>query len=238
MSPRPGAQEIAALLFDKDGTLLDFRRTWEGWGRDVLADLSGGDPALASALGAAMGFDPARGFAPESPVIAGTAAEVAARLAAVLPGLPPEEIITRLDTLAARITPVPPLPLEPLLSGLVARGLALGVMTNDTVAVARAHFGALAVTQHFERILGADSGFGAKPAPGPLLAFAEALNLPPHRVAMVGDSTHDLLAARAAGMRPVAVLTGIAGAETLAPLAEVVLPDIGALPQWLDAARG
>ena len=52
---------------------------------------------------------------------------------------------------------------------------------------------------------------------------------------MVGDSLHDLDAGRAAGMRPVAVLTGIARAGDLAPHAEVVLPDIGALPAWLDA---
>ena len=35
---------------------------------------------------------------------------------------------------------------------------------------------------------------------------------------MVGDSTHDLRAGRAAGMRTVAVLTGLAGADELAPL--------------------
>jgi phosphoglycolate phosphatase len=35
-------------------------------------------------------------------------------------------------------------------------------------------------------------------------------------------------------MRTVAVLTGIAGAEELAPHADVVLRDIGALPAWLD----
>jgi len=38
-------------------------------------------------------------------------------------------------------------------------------------------------------------------------------------------------------MRPVAVLTGIAPAADLAPLAEAVLPDIGALPGWIDAQR-
>jgi phosphoglycolate phosphatase len=54
-------------------------------------------------------------------------------------------------------------------------------------------------------------------------------------VAMVGDSRHDLQAGRAAGMRTVAVLTGIAKAADLADLADVILPDIGALPAWLDA---
>ena len=50
---------------------------------------------------------------------------------------------------------------------------------------------------------------------------------------MVGDSRHDLIAGRAAGMATLGVLTGVAGAEDLAPLADLVRPDIGHLPQIL-----
>jgi len=52
---------------------------------------------------------------------------------------------------------------------------------------------------------------------------------------MVGDSTHDLIAGRAAGMKTIAVLTGMAGPADLAPLADAVLPDIGHIPGWLQA---
>ena len=55
-----------------------------------------------------------------------------------------------------------------------------------------------------------------------------------NRQAMVGDSRHDLDAGRAAGMRTIAVLTGIAKREDLAPHADVVLADIGAIPGWLS----
>ena len=73
------------------------------------------------------------------------------------------------------------------------------------------------------------------PGPGMCLAFAaRPAGWSPARVAMVGDSRHDLEAGRAAGMRTVAVLTGIARREDLAPHADVVLPDIGAIPGWLD----
>jgi hypothetical protein len=50
---------------------------------------------------------------------------------------------------------------------------------------------------------------------------------------MIGDSTHDLDCGRAAGMTTVAVLTGLADRDDLAPHADVVLPDIGSLPGWL-----
>lgn len=52
---------------------------------------------------------------------------------------------------------------------------------------------------------------------------------------MVGDSTHDLVAGRRAGMRTVGVLTGVAGQGELAPHADVVLPHIGHLLEWLPA---
>ena len=66
-----------------------------------------------------------------------------------------------------------------------------------------------------------------------LLGFAARAGLPPESVAMVGDSTHDLLAGRAAGMVCIAVLTGMADEAALAPYADLVLPDIGHLPDHI-----
>jgi phosphoglycolate phosphatase len=125
-------------------------------------------------------------------------------------------------------------PLVPLFDGLRARGLRLGVATNDAEGPARAHLNAAGVSGHFDFVAGFDSGHGAKPSPGQLLAFARAVGVAPDRVAMVGDSTHDLIAGRNAGMVTVGVLTGMAGAQDLRPFADAVLPDIGHLPDWLD----
>ena len=89
----------------------------------------------------------------------------------------------------------------------------------------------------FGFIAGFDSGWGGKPGPGQLLAFAEHAGLSPVACAMVGDSLHDLAAARAAGMVGVGVLTGLASRETLEPAADVVLGTIAELPDWV-ASRG
>jgi phosphoglycolate phosphatase len=51
---------------------------------------------------------------------------------------------------------------------------------------------------------------------------------------MVGDSLHDLQAGASAGMRRIGVLTGLAPREELHPHADVVLPNIGHIPDWLD----
>jgi phosphoglycolate phosphatase len=225
---------INALLFDKDGTLFDFRISWGRWASGFLAGLAT-DAAHADRLGRAIGFDAAtQGFAPDSPVIAATAADIAAALAPHLGGIPVTELTERIDETAGSAPMSEAVPLLPLLSGLRDRGLRLGVATNDSEAPARQHLAAHGITDCFDFIAGYDSGHGAKPGPGMCLAFAAACGLPPRRVAMVGDSRHDLQAGRAAGMHTVAVLTGIAKAPDLAPLADVVLPDIGAIPGWLD----
>ena len=93
---------IRGVLFDKDGTLFAFAPTWEVWAQEVLAQLSRGDGALAARLGAAIGFDLGAGrFAPDSPVIAGTNAQIAALLADELPGRSAGEIELYLVTSAA-----------------------------------------------------------------------------------------------------------------------------------------
>ena len=226
---------LRGLVFDKDGTLFDFRATWGGWTRRVVEELSGGDATRAGQLSDALGFDPKRGdFAPGSPVIAHTATEIAGHLLPLLPGIDRAALVARMNALAADVTLVEAVPLGPLFARLAAMGLRLGLVTNDAEAPARAHLARSGLVERFHFVAGFDSGHGAKPEPGPLLAFAEAAGLRPSGVAMIGDSRHDLLAGRAAGMRTVGVLTGVAGAEALADLADVVLPDIGHLPDWLD----
>ena len=228
---------IDGLLFDKDGTLFDFRTSWGGWAAGFLAALAR-DPDHAARLGQASGFDAARRtFAADSPVIAATAADIAGALAPHLDDISLADLTDRINDTAGSAPMSEAVPLRPLLAGLRARGLRLGVATNDSEAPARQHLATHGITDCFDFIAGYDSGHGPKPGPGMCLAFVAAQGLQPSRVAMVGDSRHDLQAGRAAGMRTVAVLTGIATAADLAPLADAVLPDIGALPGWLDSLR-
>jgi phosphoglycolate phosphatase len=228
---------IDGLLFDKDGTLFDFRISWGRWAQGFLAQIAQ-DAAHAERLGRAIGFDPTTGsFAPDSPVIAATAADIAAALAPELPGVTVAELTDRIDASAAQAPMSQAVPLAPLMASLRERGLRLGVATNDSEAPARQHLQNHGITACFDFIAGYDSGYGAKPGPGMCLAFARQLGLDPARVAMVGDSRHDLEAGRAAGMRTIAVLTGIARREELAPHADVVLTDIGEIPGWLSGLQ-
>lgn len=229
---------IRGIVFDKDGTLFDFRASWGRWAQGFIAGLAR-DGDHARVLADAIGYLPdSNGFAPDSPVIAATASDIAAAFLPYVEGHDHASLTEAIDEAAAGVPMAEAVPLVPLFGALKARGLKLGVATNDSEVPARAHLDRHGLTGLLDFIAGWDSGHGAKPAPGMCLAFASTTGLDPAQVLMVGDSLHDLDAGRAAGMRPVAVLTGIARAGDLAPHAEVVLPDIGALPAWLDAQAG
>ncbi|WP_208351513.1 HAD family hydrolase [Pseudaestuariivita rosea] len=228
----------SGVLFDKDGTLFDFHATWGDWTRGLLFNLAGGDLRRAELLGRAVGYcyDTAE-FKPDSPVIAGTPGEIAERLLPHLPGTTPSALITRMNASAANAPQVEATPLVPLLGRLRAQGIRLGVVTNDGETSARVHLAKSGIGDLFDFIAGFDSGYGAKPQAGQLLAFADRMGLDPETIVMVGDSRHDMMAARAAGMRAVGVLTGLATHDDLAPLADVVLDNISALPHWLDSLQ-
>ena len=225
---------IKGIIFDKDGTLFDFNATWGTWARGMLEAETSGDPALFARLADALGYDTAANrFAAGSVVIASTVGEVADVIQGVLGLTDRAALLDRMNNAAAEVSQVESVPLRPYFEGLRKDRLKLGIATNDAEAPAKRHLTRAGIAELFDLIAGYDSGFGAKPSAGQLFGFCETVALAPEQCLMVGDSTHDLHAGRAAGMRTVGVLTGPAPFDELAPHADVVLPDIGAIPAWL-----
>ena len=225
---------ILGLLFDKDGTLFDFRATWGGWTRRLVKELAQDATDRAAILSGLLGYDLETGdFDPDSPVIAQTTAEIRDLIIPHLPQAEVARLLERMNQLAIENDMIEAVPLVPLFGSFAEAGLKIGLATNDAEAPARAHLQRARIAHCFDFVAGFDSGWGGKPEAGQMQAFLEHTGLQPGSVAMVGDSLHDLDAGRAAGMRTVAVLTGIARASALAPHADVVLADIGELPRWI-----
>lgn len=89
---------------------------------------------------------------------------------------------------------------------LKSRGLRMACLTNKPTVFAQALLKAKGLDSYFEQVFGGDSFERKKPDPLPLLKTCEALDTAPARTLMIGDSSNDALAARAAGC-PVLLVT-------------------------------
>jgi phosphoglycolate phosphatase len=78
-------------------------------------------------------------------------------------------------------------------------GLKLACLTNKPTAFALTLLKAKDLDRFFDLTFGGDAHARKKPDPLPLLKTCEALGFAPHRTLMIGDSSNDAQAARAAG---------------------------------------
>lgn len=229
---------IRAVLFDKDGTLIDVNATWIPIYREMLMDIFATDLAGAEALMAKAGFDRAANRFRAGSILAGGTTR---QLVDVLwPGLDETAAAEKAHLLdngythlvRERLTPL--MPLEPILAELRAMGLKLGVATNDSHVSARAHMAHVGVIEHFDDIIAADTVPVAKPSGNMVRKFAEITGLPASAIAMVGDNHHDMEEARNGGAGlAIAVLSGNAAHEDIAHLADHTLSSIAELPALL-----
>ncbi|PRD41638.1 HAD family hydrolase [Phyllobacterium phragmitis] len=233
---------IRAILFDKDGTLVDFNRTWFGISKELARRSAGGDEAKARALLEEGGYDwEAKRFRANSVIAAGTVEDVVdlwhpdaseADRAALI-----REYNDYCVSEGARAA-VAIDGLQGALEALRREGYLLGIATNDSEAGARATAEALGLTNLFHTFIGYDTALRPKPHPDPVHHFARATGLEAWNIAMVGDNPHDMETARAADAGyAIGVLSGNSSREVLEPLADAVLPSVADLPAFLASSN-
>jgi phosphoglycolate phosphatase len=227
-----------AVLFDKDGTLVDFNGTWHSLYEKLALEVTGGDEAEAQRLLVEGGFDPVKGsFIAGSELAAGTTPGIV-RL--WLPKAGEAEFAkwcARLDRAFVEEGPVAAVAiagLEETLKALHAAGIIMAVVTNDLEAAAENTMKRFGLRSYFTAILGYDSVPDPKPASGPVLKFCAMTGLFPHEVLVIGDNSHDIEMARNAGAaHAIGVLSGTGTHEVLSRDADAVLDSIADLPEWL-----
>ena len=94
------------------------------------------------------------------------------------------------------------------LQSLHAEGLRLAVVTNKHHRLACALLAHLGLDTYIQLVVGGDTCERRKPDPQPLQWACSQLQVPIDHAVMVGDSTNDVQAARAAAMRVVCVPYG------------------------------
>ncbi|MGE5625161.1 MAG: phosphoglycolate phosphatase [Bacillota bacterium] len=111
-------------------------------------------------------------------------------------------------------------------------------ITNKSAQFTEPLLASIGIRGYFDLVVSGDTLSVLKPDPRPLLHAAETLGVPSRECCMVGDSKNDILAAKAAGFRAVAVSHGYhQGADLKGLGAETVLDSLAELPGWLASAR-
>ena len=225
------------IVFDKDGTLLDFNRTWLPIYRYAAEEFARGDDDLANRLLSQHGFDSgANRFAGGSLLAAGNNQQIADAWAEQI-GRPDEvaAISSRLHEIfhqqgAVHATPVNLL--ADTLRQLKQPGRKLGVATADSHQGIINTLQSFDVLHEFDFLAGFDSGHGVKPEAGMVLAFCEQTGLSAGTVVVVGDNRHDIEMGRNAGAGLcIGVLTGTSTRADLESIADIVLDDISGLTE-------
>jgi phosphoglycolate phosphatase len=120
------------------------------------------------------------------------------------------------------------------LDALRSAGLKLACLTNKPTAFARPLLSSKGLDGYFTVVFGGDAFARKKPDPLPLLETCKALGSLPARTLMVGDSSNDAAAARAAGCPVVLVGYGYNhGLPAASAHPDAVLDSLADLPAWL-----
>ncbi|MBV7315637.1 phosphoglycolate phosphatase [Shewanella sp. NIFS-20-20] len=95
-----------------------------------------------------------------------------------------------------------------VLTRLKAQGYRLAVITNKPHRFSVPLLASFGLTELFEMVLGGDSLAAMKPDPLPLNHLLSEWRLMPEQLIMVGDSKNDILAAKAANVRSIGLTYG------------------------------
>ncbi|MDR1589379.1 MAG: HAD family hydrolase [Oscillospiraceae bacterium] len=232
---------IKGIIFDKDGTLINFHALWDGVGARLATEFleRAGltrDAELEAELSRSIGVLP-DGVAPAGAFACGTYAECGALFARALErfgyGVTDAEAAARLCEISdetscsktARYEAV--CDLHKLFGDLRTRGIHLGLVTGDTQAAAEYFADRLSLRGYFDFIEGADFGaWEPKPHRASADRFRALTGIRAGELAIVGDSCADMRFARNADAVAIAVLSGVGGGRELRETADFVMPNV------------
>ena len=200
---------IKAVMFDLDGTILDSIDAWwqafndgaapfhlEPVPKERLLEFMNSGNKLAEIL---IGIYPELGTDTSSPRIAEIIEEMRKKY--------PTNTGGQVDLIDGTLE---------LLHVLKQRGIKIGVVTSRSMMAEKQwhELARLEVDHFFDCVVTAfDSK--RKPAPDTVLECLGKLNVPPEECVIIGDSLADIIAGKAAGVKTVAVTTGVSDLASL-----------------------
>ncbi|KON89970.1 hypothetical protein AF332_26205 [Sporosarcina globispora] len=227
--------KIKGILFDKDGTILQFKSIWikvmEGVIDDLLKMISEtGNSKLKKQLCLSIGLR--NGEVDEKGHLAsGTTRDIANAFQEVLPQQIPffhrwmsESILRRTEQSIEYVKPV--CNLSSLFKAIKQKGIIIGIATADdyeTTVLCLKHLG----IENDIKFLGTSDLYEKKPSPQIVERFCEQFGLEKEEIAFVGDTVVDLKTAKNSKVRyGIGVLSGVGSEQELQNLADFVIPTI------------
>lgn len=222
---------MKAILFDKDGTLLDFSAFWLPIAHQVMDALGQHYPPLAGELRLTalknIGVE-GNDVAVTGCLCGGTYEDIGAMLYDTLketmPGLDRDAVIRETEEAfmacadAGKLTLSHPR-LPDVLETLKAQGTRLFVVTADCLSMTRLCLEKLGIVSFFEELLTTDGENPPKPDPYYINYLCEKYGFAKEDMCMVGDSLVDMRFARNGGIKALGVGKSAKNREILSPLA-------------------
>jgi phosphoglycolate phosphatase-like HAD superfamily hydrolase len=232
-----------AIIFDKDGTLIDFDAMWGGWVvhlAEQLRQVSG--LQVREALCIAMGYDDKnQKVDPLGKLAATPMSQLYDLTVGVMQSLGLNESEAKKAVEEGWCIPDPVLLAKPftdtrtLFGALQAQGIKIAIATTDDRAPTQAMIEAFDIEEYISSMVCADDGVPAKPAPDMVLTLCQRMEVDPAKVMVIGDTTADLKMARAAGAGLiVGVLSGVSNARDLVSYADVLIESVDELHAYVQ----
>ena len=236
---------IKGILFDKDGTLLDFEALWVKVVYITVCELLehfSVSEEYADTMMKSIGVE--NGCASiESVFCCGAYDDTAKTLydcfCKYKAGISYEEFKEFTEGAMAKNFPkgeVKPvsqnLPL--VLSSLKNEGITIGVVTNDDRSSTEKCLSELGISNYFDFLSTYDNALPAKPQPARLWDFCDRYGFKPSEVIMVGDTVNDMQFAKNAGATAVGISADSGNRMILERKADYVIENISELFSFID----
>jgi phosphoglycolate phosphatase len=232
--------DAEAIIFDKDGTLIDFDYMWGTWTLQLaerLRNVTGMD--VCEALCTSYGYDRSRRkILLDGKLTCTPMWRLREMMFEVVQSIGLSRAQSQFAVEQAWFVPEPVTLAKPLtdirhlFTHIQKRGIKIAIATTDDRGPTEAMLRAFGVTDLVDTMVCADDGINAKPAPDMVTTICQRLSIDARKAIVVGDTVADMQMARSAGVGYViGVLSGVGQLEHLTPLADLLIDTIDTMQE-------